>query len=80
MNIRRQSGTFQFEEDSFSKNVQGIGQTYQEVLLLMKILQTKPQVKSMKINYYDLYCPVIKNRDDKECVVDENEIEYFDFF
>ena len=25
MNIRRQSGIFQFEEDPFSKNVQGIG-------------------------------------------------------
>ena len=25
MNIRRQRGTFQFEEDAFSKNEQGIG-------------------------------------------------------
>ena len=55
-NIRRQSGTFQFEEDPFSKNVRGIGKKIQDVLLLMKFLQTKPQVKSMNNVYYDLYC------------------------
>ena len=49
MNIRRQSGTFEFEEDTFSKNVQGIGKVYHEVLLLMKFLQTEPQVISMNI-------------------------------
>ena len=49
MNIRRQCGTFQIEEDLFSKNVQGFGKIYHEVLLLMKSLQTKPQVKSMNI-------------------------------
>ena len=54
MNIRRQSGTFQFEEDPCSKNVQGIGKIYHEVLLLMKFLQTKPSVESMNVNYYDL--------------------------
>ena len=40
MNNRRQKGTFQFEEDPSSKGVQGIGKIYQEVLLLMKLLQT----------------------------------------
>ena len=34
MNIRRQSGSFHFEEISFSKNVQRIGKIYHEVLLL----------------------------------------------
>ena len=34
--------------------------------MLMKFLQTKPQVKSMNINYYDLYYTVIKNRIDKK--------------
>ena len=58
MNIRRQSGTFQFEEDPFSKGVLGIGKTYHEVLLLVKILQTKPQVKNMNNKYYDLYYTV----------------------
>ena len=54
MNIRRQTNTFQFE-DPFSKDVQGIRKIYHEVLLLMKCLQTKPQIKKMNINYYDLY-------------------------
>ena len=40
----------------------------------MKFLQTKPQVKNMNINYYDLYYSVIKNRD-KETVNDENQNE-----
>ena len=50
MIFRRQSGTFQFEEDLFSKKVQGNGKTYHEVLLLFKFLQTKPKVKSMNKN------------------------------
>ena len=41
-------------QDSFSKNAQGISKIYREVLLLMKFLQTKPQVKNMNTNYYDL--------------------------
>ena len=32
MKIKRQGGTFQFEEDTCSKNVQGIGKIYHEVL------------------------------------------------
>ena len=36
MNIRRQSGFFQLEEDPFSKDVQAFGKIYHEVLLLMK--------------------------------------------
>ena len=42
---------FRFEEDPFSKNAEGIGKVYHEVLMLMKFLQTKPQVKNMNINY-----------------------------
>ena len=83
MNTRRESGTFKFEEDLFSKNVQCIGNIYHEVTLLVTFLQTKPQIKHMNINYYDLYYPVIKNRDDNESVTDENEndyIKYNDFF
>ena len=64
MNIRRQSGTFQFEEDPSSKNFQGVGKIYHEVLLLMKFLQTKPRVKGKNINYNDLYYTVIKNRNE----------------
>ena len=47
MNIR-------MDEDPFSKNAQLICKIYHEIVMLMKFLQTKPQVKDMKINYYDL--------------------------
>ena len=40
-------------------------------LFLMKILQTKPDVKTMNNKYYDLYYTVIKNRDDKKTVNDD---------
>ena len=64
MNIR-------FDEDPSVENAQGISKIYHEVILLMKFLQTKPQVKNMINKYYDLYYTVIKNRDDKEIVNDE---------
>ena len=69
--------SFQFEKNRFAKNAQGISKIYQEVLLLVKILQTKPQVENMNIEYYDLYYTVIKNRNEKEVVNDEND--YFTF-
>ena len=56
---------FQTQEDTFAKNAQGLGKICHEVLLLMKYLQTKPQVKNVNINYYDLYYTVIKNRKEK---------------
>ena len=74
---------FQTQEDPFSKNAQGISKIYHEVLLLMKFLQTKPQVKNMNINYYDLYYTVIKNRKEKEVVDDdgyENDYNNFNDF
>ena len=55
MIYRRQSGSFQFKQDQFSKIVKGISKNYHEDLLINKLLQTKPQVKSMNINYYGLY-------------------------
>ena len=61
MNYRRQGGYFQFREDPFAKNSQGIGKIFDEVLSLMKFLHTKPRVKSMNINYYDLDNTVFKN-------------------
>ena len=36
---------FQTQEDPSSKNAQGISKIYREVLLLMKFIQTKPQIK-----------------------------------
>ena len=62
---------FQTQQDPFAKNAQGISKIYHEVLLLMKFLQTKPQVKDMNISYYDLYFTVIKNREN-----DKNENDY----
>ena len=77
MSIRRQSGNFQFEEDPFSKSVQGIGKIYQEVLLLMKFLQTKPNVKGMNHIYFNFYYTVIKNKN--EVVNDKYEINEIDY-
>ena len=56
---------FKFDEDQFSKTAQSISKIYQDFLLLMKILPTKPRIKKMIFNYYDLYYTVIRNRDDK---------------
>ena len=72
MNIR-------MDEDPFAKNAQGISKIYHEVFLLMKFLQTKPQVKNMIINYYDIYYTVIRNRDEKENVDDQYENDYINF-
>ena len=68
MNIR-------FDEDPFAKNAQGISKIYHEVLLLMKFVQTEPQVKNMNISYYDLYYTATKSRDDKEIVDNQYEID-----
>ena len=35
---------FQTQQDPFAKNAQGFIKIYHEVLLLMKFLQTKPQI------------------------------------
>ena len=75
MNIR----SFIFKEDPYSKNAQGISKIYHEVLLLMKFLQIKHQVKNMNINYYDLHYTFIKNRDNKDIVKDKYENIELDF-
>ena len=54
------------DQDPFSRNAQGIHKIYNEVLLLMKFLQTKAQIKNMNIKYYDLYYTVIKTRDENK--------------
>ena len=71
--------SFQSQEDTFAKNAQGVSKIYHEVSLVMKFLQTKPQVKNMNINYYDLYYTVIKSRD-IQYENDENDyINFIDF-
>ena len=72
MNIR-------MDENHFSKSAQGISKYYHEVLLLMKHLQTKSQVKNMNINYYDLYYTDIKNGDEKEIVDNQYENDFFNY-
>ena len=66
-------------QDLFAKNAQGISKIYHEVLLLMKFLQTKPQVKNMNINYYDLYNTVIKVRDENRDIDIQNENDENDY-
>ena len=66
-------------QDPFAKNAQGISKIYHEVLLLMKLLQTKPQVKNMNINYHDLYYTVIKTRGENKNIdnqYDNDENDY----
>ena len=67
------------DQDPFSKNAQGIHKIYHEVLLLMKFLQTKPQIKNMNINYYDLYYTVIKSRDENKDIDNQYEDDYHDY-
>ena len=67
------------DDDPFGKNAQSISEIYHEVLLLMKILQTEPQVKNMNNNYYDLFYTVIKNRDEKGVLDDQYEKDYINF-
>ena len=69
MNIRN----FNIEQDPFNENAEGISDIYHEVLLLMKFFQTKPQLKNLNINYYNLYYTVIRNKDIKETVKNKNE-------
>ena len=68
--------------DPFSRNAQGISKIYYGVLLLMKFLQTKPQIRNMNINYYDLYYTVIKVRNeskDKDNQYENDENDYINF-
>ena len=71
--------TFQTEQNPFSENAQGINKIYHELLLLMKFLQTKPEVKNMKINFYDLYYTVIKVRDENKDIDNQYEDDDNDY-
>ena len=62
-----------YQQDPFAKNAQGISKTYHEILLLMKFLQTKPEVRNMNIIYYDLYYTVIKTRDENKDIDNQYE-------
>ena len=66
-------------EDPFARNAQGISKSYHEVILLMKFLQTNPEVKDMSFNYYDSYYTVIKKRVEKRIVGNQYENDYINF-
>ena len=68
-----------FDEDTFAKNAQGNSKIYHQVLMLMKILQTKPQVKQMNNSYFDLYYTVIKNRNEKDNQYEKDYIIFNDY-
>ena len=73
---------FKAKQDPFSKNAQVISKIYHEVLLIMKHLQTKLQIKIMNINFYDLYYTVIRIRDENKDVdiqYEDDENEYINF-
>ena len=67
------------DEDTFARNARGISKIYHEVLLLMKFLQTKLDVKNINNYYFDLYKTVIKNRDEKEILDNQCENDYKNF-
>ena len=66
MNYRKQGGYFQYKEDPSVKNAQSVGKIFHEVSLLLKFLQTKPQVKSVSISFYNFFYTVVRNLVDKE--------------
>ena len=77
--IEMKNKNFQTQQDPFSKNAQGISKIYHEVLLLIKFLMTKPQIRNMKINYYDLYYNVIKTRDENKDIDNQYENDDNDY-
>ena len=77
--MNRKFETLYLKKVLFWKNVHGISKSYHEVLLLMKFLQTTPQVKNMNIKYYGIKFIVTKNRDEKEIVNDKFEINENDY-
>ena len=80
--IEMKNRHFQTQEDLFTKNAQGIIKIYPEVLFLMKFSQTKPPVKNMNINYFELYYNVVKTRDTNEDIdnrYENDENDYINF-
>ena len=59
--------------DTFARIAQGITEIYHEVLMVMKFLQTRPQIKNMNNKYYDLYCTVIKSWNGRKILDDQYE-------
>ena len=77
--IEMRNKHFQTQQDPFAKNAQGFSKFYHEVLLLTKFLQTKPQVKNMNNNYYDIYYTVIRIRDENKDIDNQYENDDNDY-
>ena len=77
--IEMKNKNFQTQEDPFAKHAQGISNIYHEVLLLMKFLQTKTDIKNMNNNYYDLYYTFIRIRHENIYIDDQYENDENDY-
>ena len=64
MNYLRQIGTFQSEEDCFSKNLQSTAMDMQEALPLLNSLYTKLQIQNKIITYRTLCFTIISSQSD----------------
>ena len=74
----RPSNTFQFEEDIFSKKAEAITETFHEVIILYKILETKPRFETTKKSKYNLFHTVFKSRNGKEDNIEEDDFNNSD--
>ena len=70
---------FQSGQDPFARNAQSISKIYHEILFLLKFLQTKPQIKNMNIDYFDLYYTVIRIRDENKDIDNQYEDDNNDY-
>ena len=68
-----------YQQDPFAKNAPSNSKIYHEILLVMKFLQTKPQIRNMNIIQYDLYYNFIKTRDDNKDIDNNDYISFDDF-
>ena len=64
MKYVRQNKSYLFDEDPFSEGGHTIAFETHEAMSLMKVSQTRPQVKCMNITYDDLYYTITKNLSD----------------
>ena len=71
MYYRRHSKTCQFEKVPLAKTAKVRGKIIQELLLILKFLKKEPKVKSLTVDFYDLYYTFKKNMFDK----DKEEVE-----
>ena len=64
---------FPTQQDPFARNAQDKSKIFHEILLSMKRLQTKPEIKNLNIKYHDLYYTVFKFRDQNKDIDNQYE-------